>query len=337
MMTMEQTYKKKQIQDRRRILLIVMISMIAIFQSGMRDLKNLPDGNDTPNYQTKYEDLRNKPLSSVMSDFSIISTDYSERDSGYEVFMKLTQYIYKDFRFFMFLTAILFFLSFDRLIYKYVKSYLGIILVFMIYFAIFTNIVNSFMRQAITLSITLYAIKYIIKRNWKFYYGLMLIALSIHSSAIAAFPFYFLPWFSKSKIWLFLSLVASPILILFFQKLMSYFLVGSVYEVYVEGEMVNPVNYMALVVSIVILALLFYKHVRMIKDYEILISSAIGTMIFLPVVFMGNTFLRISYYYVLILLLLLPNTIDHIKIPPILRLTTYFFLISFFIFMMYRT
>lgn len=335
-MTMEQTYKNKRIQDRCRIMLIVMISMIAIFQSGMRDLKNLPDGNDTPNYQTKYEDLRNKPLSSVMSDFSIISTDYSERDTGYEVFMKLTQYICNDFRFFMFLTTILFFLFFARLIYKYVKSYLGIILVFMIFFAIFTNIVNSFMRQAITLSITLFAVKYIIKRNWKFYYGLMLIALSIHSSAIAAFPFYFLPWFSKSKKWLFLSLVASPILILFFQKLMSYFLAGSVYEIYVEEEMVNPVNYMALVVSIVILALLFYKHVRMIKDSEILISSAIGTMIFLPVVFMGNTFLRISYYYVLILLLLLPNIIDRIKIPPILRLTAYSFLISFFIFLMYK-
>ena len=327
---------KKDTSKRKRLFLIVVLSIAAVLQSGLRDLENLPEGNDTPNFFMQYKNLLNASWSSVMSDFSIVSEEYSGRDSGYEVFMKLTQYVSDDFTFFMFLTTIIFFLSFGWLIYKYVKSYLGIILVFAIYFAIFTNIVNSFMRQAVALSITLFAIRYIINRNWKYYYGLMIIALSIHSSAIAAFPFYYLPLISNSKKWITLSFIASPILILFLQPLMSYFLAGSVYDRYIFDEMVNPVNYMLLIVSIALLGLFYFEDIQKINDYKILTSAVIGTMLFLPVVFMGNTLLRISYYYVSVLLLLLPNVIDSIKMSKSTRTIAYLLLICFFILMMFR-
>ena len=319
-----------------RMFLIIILCLIAVFQSGLRDPNKLPDGNDTPVYQMAYIELLKTPWSSVMNDFAIVSNEYSGRDSGYEVFMKLTQYIWDDFTFFMFLTTIFFMIPFGMLIYKYVKSYLGIILVFAIYFSIFTTLVNSFMRQAITMGITLFSIRYIISRNWKYYYGLMLIALSIHSSAIAAFPFYFFPLLCKSEKWLKLSFVAAPVLILFLQPLMQYFLVGSVYDKYAIAEMVNPVNYMALIVSISLLAVIFYDKIRQIEDNEILISAAIGTMLLLPVVFMGNTLLRVSYYYVYVLILLLPVVIDLIKMPKSVRASTYLLLISFFIFMIFR-
>ncbi len=319
-----------------RRVLVVILCLIAVLQSGLRDLSNLPSGNDTPRYQMKYIQMKNVSWSSVMNDFAIVSNEYSGRDSGYEVFMKLTQYIWSDFTFFMFITAIAFIVPFGMLIYKYVKSYLGIILVYMIYFSIFTTVTNSFMRQAAALGITLFAIRYIISRNWKYYYGLMFIALSVHSSAIAAFPFYFLPMLCKSKKWLIMSFVASPILVLFLKPLMSYFLAGSVYDRYVSAEMVNPINYTALIVSIALLSIIFYEKVRVIEDNKILISSVFGIMILLPVVFMGNSLLRISYYYVFVLILLLPVVIDLVKMPKTVRISTYLVLISFFIFMMFR-
>lgn len=323
-------------RDTYRKILISLFCLIAIFQSGLRDLKSLPAGNDTPVYQMKYFEMLRVPWSTVMSDFAIVSSEYSDRDSGYEVFMKLSQYVWGDFTFFMFLTAIVFMIPFGMLIYKYVKSYLGIILVFAIYFAIFTTLVNSFMRQAVALGIMLFAIRYIISRNWKHYYALMAIALSMHSSAIAAFPFYFFPLLCKSKKWLILSIIAAPVLTLFLQPLMQLFLVGTVYDRYVIAEMVNPVNYMALIVSISSLALVFYKDLRLVEDNEILISAVIGTLLLFPVVFMGNTFLRISYYYVYVLILLLPVVIDLIKMPKSVRTSTYLLLICFFIFMMIR-
>lgn len=334
--SLSKTKKKLNKSDRIRFLLIAVFCLFAIFQSGLRDLNKLPAGNDTRVYEMRYYEMLRVPWSSVMNDFAIISNEYSGRDSGYEVFMKLTQYIWGDFTFFMFLTAIAFMVPFGMLIYKYVKSYLGIVLVFMIYFAIFTNVVNSFMRQGVALGITLFSIRYIIKREWKCYYGLMLVALSVHSSAIAAFPFYFLTKLSKSEKWLRLSFIASPIMILFLRPLLSYFVEGTIYDNYVKSEIVNPQNYMALIVSISILPLLFYKELKQVKDNDILISAMIGTMLFLPVVFMGNTMLRISYYYVFVLILLLPVVIEHVKQPKMAKVSLYLILIIFFIFMIYR-
>lgn len=324
------------IAERCRMLLIALFCIFAIFQSGLRDIDNLPVGNDTPNYERLYGRMLETPWSSVLSEFRFVSSEYSGRDSGYEVFMKLTQCISGNFTFFMFLTTIIFIVPFSMLIYKYVKSYLGIILVFAIYFAIFTTVVNSFMRQAVALGITFFAIRYIISRKWKHYYGLMFIALSIHSSAIAAFPFYFFPMISTSRKWLLLSFAASPVLIVFQQTLMSYFLAGSVYDRYVSSEMVNPVNYMALIVSISLLSLVFYNNLKQVEDGNILISAVMGTMLLMPVIFMGNTMLRISYYYVYVLILLLPVVIDLVKMPKIVKFSTYLLLISFFVFMMYR-
>lgn len=327
---------KKEPSFKGRLFLTLVFSLIAIFQSGLRDIKNLPAGNDTPTYAYIYSDVANTSWMNLFMRFALVGQDYGERDLGYPLFIKASQLIYTDFTFFMFLTAIIFFISFGWLIFKYVKSYLGVILVFAIYFAIFTNVVNSFMRQAIVLGITLFAIRYIISRNWMIYFSLMLAALSIHNSAIAAFPFYFLPLVSTKKKWLGLSFIISPILILFLRSLLSYLFTGTVYDNYVQEDAVNPVNYMLLIVSMALLGYFYLYKMKEISDYEILTSAVMGTMLILPVVFMGNTMLRTSYYYVFVLLLVLPNIIDRIKMPKAVRTTTYLLLISFFIFMIYR-
>ena len=326
----------KNNKQKRLILLVVFFSLIAIVQSGLRDINKLPAGNDTPTYAYIYSDVANTSWTTLLKTFTIGEQEYRQRDTGYPLFIKTSQLIYTDFTFFMFLTAIIFFLSFGWIICKYVKSYLGVILVFVIYFAIFTNIVNSFMRQAIVLGITLFAIRFIISRNWKCYFGLMLVALSLHSSAIAAFPFYFLPLVSTSKKWLGLSFFISPILSLFLRSLLLYFLTGSVYDNYVQEDAVNPVNYMLLIVTMALFGYFYLYKLKEVSDDDILTSAIMGTMLILPVVFMGNTMLRISYYYVLVLLLTLPNIIDRIKMPKAVRTTTYLLLISFFIFMIYR-
>ena len=319
----------------RRFYLVAVFCLIAIFQSGLRDINNLPDNNDTPIFDDKYHLLLNTPWKSVLSDFAFVSSEYSGRDSGYEVFVKLTQLFVQDFTFFMFLTAIIFIVPFGMIIYKYAKSYEGTILSFLIYFSIFTNIVNGFMRQAIALGITLFAIRFILSRDWKKYYALMFIALSIHSSAIAAFPFYFLPKICSSKKWFTLAFIASPILVSFQRVLFMYLLSGGVYDNYVEKEAVNPINYLLLLVSICLLAFFYYEELKKTDDYEILISSVIGTLLLMPVVFLGNIMLRISYYYVMVLIPLLAVIFD-LKSFKNVRTFLYAFAIIFFLYMTLR-
>ena len=121
------------IKKQNRILLITLFCIFAVFQSGLRDIKTLPSYNDTPNYVRKYQEASRASWEMLFKNFSFYSSDYGERDLGYPIFIKMTQAIYNDFTFFMFLTAFIFIVPFGMLIYKYVKSFWGIILSFLIY------------------------------------------------------------------------------------------------------------------------------------------------------------------------------------------------------------
>ena len=316
--------------------LIVFFCLIAIIQSGMRDINSLPDYNDTHVYQLTYERISKTTWKEVFNNFSFFSTDYSGRDSGYSIFVKATQFFYDDFTFFMYLTAAIFLIPFSLLVYKYVKSYLGLILAYLFYFSLFTNIVNSFMRQAVALGIILFAVRYVIKRDWKKYFGLLAITLTIHSSSVVAIPFYFLPKLVTSRKWLVYSSVISIILIMFQRTLFNYVLTGTVYDNYARSEADNPVNYLLLIIVISFFAYLQFEDIRKIKDSEILLGSVTGAILILPIILMGNTLLRVSYYYVILYIPLLPFLLDNSKTLKASRTLSYAISLLFFTYFILR-
>lgn len=319
-----------------RLFLTVLFCFFAIIQSSLRDINKLPQGNDTPAYYSIYQIVSNSSWKTVIygTDFNI--SDYTERDFGFPVFMKATQLIYDDFTFFMFLTAFIFIVPLSMLIFKYVKSYFGLILAFLFYFSIFTNIVNSFMRQAIALGLFLYSIRYVVKQQWKKYYSIVIIAFTIHTSSIVVFPFYFMPKLSRSRKWLSFAFVLFPVLIYFQSTLFGYFITGTLYDTYLDTEAVSPINYLLLILLISVLSFISYEIIKKVKEYEILISGVIGLLLLLPVVMMGNTMLRISYYYALFLIPLLPVILDNINIRKKPRSIIYALLSFFFLYIILR-
>lgn len=299
--------------------------------SGLRDLKNLPEGNDTPNNLNKYMIVSESSWEQLFHNFSLYSEDYQERDPGHPIFIKFTQIFVDDFRFYMFLTAAIFLIPFSLLIYRYVKSYLGIILVYSIYFSLFTIIVNGIMRQAIALGIILYSIKYIINSDWKKYFAFLLCAFSIHSSAIIAVPLFFMPkWLTKKK-WIILSIILLPFFLVFSPSITAFLASGTVYEGYAEDLHSNPVNYVLLLILAVSLTIIYYRYIIKVKDYEILFSGLIGSIMLLPLIWNGGTLLRISYYYYLFILPLFTIILDNIHINKTLRKSIYILFITFFI------
>lgn len=332
-MESDKTNKKS---NQGRGFLIGILCMLAILQSGLRDISQLPDANDTPNYQYRYEEVSKSSWGELFDVFSVYSSEYGERDRGYPIFMKVTQVFINDFTFFMFLTSAIFIVSLSYLINKYVKSFLGVILSFLIYFALFTNIVDSFMRQAITLSIVLFALRYILTRDWKRYFLLVLIALTIHSSAIVAVPFYFLPRLCGNRKWLLLALIISPVMVYCIRSFMAIFLVGTVYGQYTEEDAENPMNYIMLVYVVSLFVFICFDKLKEIKDSDLLMSASLGSLLLLPITAVGNTVLRISYYYVLFVIVLVPIIIDNIKMHKLIRLLVYTSSTCFFLYFIAR-
>ena len=319
----------------RRNLINVLFCLFAIFQSGLRDINSLPDGNDTPNYLSRFNELLKTPWSAIFKYFSVYNADYDERDQGYFIFTKLYQVFSDNFTGFMFVTAIVFIVPLGVMINKYVKSSIGTILSFIIYFALFSNIVDCLMRQAISLAVILIAIKYILSRNWLKYFGLVFIAFTIHSSAAIAVPFYFLPKFCLSRKWLLLSIIASPFLILSSKFFLSHF-VGSVYEKYINDEGFGVITLFLLLLMVSIASYLYFNKIKLVKDYELLISGAIGSMLMSPFIYMGGTLARISYYYILIIVPLIPVIFDNAINNKSRRAILYICSIGFFLFFICR-
>jgi len=323
-------------KDRWRAFLITVFCIVAVVLSGTRDLDHLPNGNDTPNYYIIYQNVEWSTWGGLLRNLSLFSDEYSGRDTGYSVFVKATQLISTDFMFFMFFTAMFFMIPFGMLIFKYVKSYGGIILVFLLFFALFSNIINSFMRQAISLGIVLFAFRYIESRDWKRYFGILLVAFLIHGSSLIVAPLFFLPLLTRNKKWLVMALMASPVLIVFSRRIFSFVLVGSIYEVYGESEVSSPITYTLFVFLISLFAVLYYKGITESGQYGILLGAVIGSLLMLPIVFMGNTMLRISYYYVLPTMLLFPVAIDQLNTTSSTRKIIYFILIAIFTLYIFR-
>lgn len=325
----KQFYQNNKNKNKNRKFLVFIFCIIAIIHSGFRNVNNLPEGNDTPNYQTIYERVSNISWNQLLTNFSFYSTDYGERDLGYPIIVKITQIICKDFTFFMFLTAAVFLIPFSILIYKLVKSYLGIILAFIIYFALYTNIVNSFMRQAVALGVILYGVHYIINDNWKKYYLLLLVAFVVHSSSIMAFPLYFLHKYVIPRKWLLIALFISPMLMSLTSLIIGNITVGTVYEHYGSGEQLTPIYYVFFLLIASLLTYIYYNRIIIVNHSYILIGSVMGSILLLPLIWMGGTVLRIGYYYTLFIIPLLPIIIDNVNYSKGLRKIIYVAGISF--------
>ncbi len=324
------------IKKQNRILLITLFCIFAVFQSGLRDIKTLPSYNDTPNYVRKYQEASRASWEMLFKNFSFYSSDYGERDLGYPIFIKMTQAIYNDFTFFMFLTAFIFIVPFGMLIYKYVKSFWGIILSFLIYFGLYTNIVNSFMRQAIALGIILWGIKYICNSDWKKYFSLAFIAFLIHASSILAFPLYFFPRWGSSRKCLLAALIISPYLMLYTSNIIAFFATGTQYEKYAMEDSLSPINFIFFLILSATITFLFYNRIKDYPDSRLLISGVVGSTLLIPIVWLGGTAIRLSFYYSVFIVPIFPVILDNANLNKTIRKIAYLIGIFFFIYFIYR-
>lgn len=321
---------------RRRQILVLIFCLISVTLSGLRNPDSEIIGVDTPTYRYTYNELERTSWYDLINNFSYYSVEYEGREKGYDFFVKFTQIFIDNFRFFMFLTAAFFIIPVGMIIYRYVKSYEGLILSFTIYFALFTSIPNGLMRQAITLGVFLLATKYVETREWIKFYVIIALLFTIHNSIVIAIPFFFMYKHCTSKKYLLIALIAAPVLVAVSSTLMYRILAGTVYELYGESDGFGLVNILLLIGAISLLTYFYFDKVKKIEGSNFLICGVIGTLFCLPFIRLGGTVLRISYYYFVFFIPLLPVLIDCACKDRVIRWLAYLFSISFFLFFIFR-
>lgn len=111
-------------------------------------------------------------------------------DKGFVVFTMLTKLVSDDFRFFVFINALIDISLFTICIRRYSNNFLVTILAFLAFQGILTEI-NLF-RNIKAILIFLISIRYIECRKWYYFFALNLIGYTFHSSALLFLPMYWL-------------------------------------------------------------------------------------------------------------------------------------------------
>ena len=319
--------------DKIRKKYIRIICFIMIFHAGLR---NVAVGSDTYQYFQLFEDVKTTSWSSIYDDLINYYRFGIGKDIGYLYFEKTIQIFTNEFQIFLFVVAIIFFSSLGNFIYRNTSRLNDAVLAFIIYFVMFYNVFSiSAIRQSLATAAALYGYELIKKKKLIPFLLLIVIASLIHKTVLIFLPFYFIAHLKKEKIFLILTFLAFPIVFIYRNSLADYFKVAAGYNDYDQFEGAGTYNFTAFFLLISVIALLRRKLIVMNNIHARAYYFAFGlVLILLPMSWIHPAALRITMYFSLFMLLLIPEILNSFNtVSPKFRRNLYVWTILFFIFL----
>jgi len=322
-------------KDSNRKKYIQIISFILILQSGLR---NVAVGADTYAYYESFEELKRISWSGIYD--SIL--DYYKfgigKDVGFIVFEKIVQYFTGEYQLFLMLIAVLFFTALGNFIYKNTTRLYDAIIAFVIYsvlFYAFFSITGH--RQTIATAVTLYSFELIKKKKLIAFVIMILIASTIHKSALLFLPFYFIAQISNAKYFYRIVLLLFPVIMINRNAISTYFKVLGGYEEYGINEQAGTFMFTAMFLLISLVALLRTKSILKFNPNARYYYNAFAVaLLFLPLTWVNPSAMRVVQYFSIFMLLFIPEIIHSfstvsIKIKRDITIFTIIILIVLFI------
>jgi len=279
-----------------------------ILVSGLR----IPQGGaigDTSTYVYSFINFVPNHVDDVLEQFKLYSGD-----SGFNVFLSfIKEFISTDPQVFIFICALITNLLIFTIIYKY-SAIFELSLFLYITMGCYLVTMNG-IRQYLVSAILFLCIKLITDGRWLPFFIIVLIVSTMHTSALLFIPVYF---FVRLKPWsklVGITLLASVVILVLFNQIGT-FLLGSLegsqyghYQEYIltEGGGANAIRTLVAAIPIV-LAYLGRKQIESNNDkfINILINFSILNLIFYILAMQNWIFARMSVYFGLYGLLLLP-------------------------------
>lgn len=297
---------------RGRKIACVLLCIFFVVQAGCRDYIN--QINDTLNYANSYNQLKSLSISDIINNISFSNEQYSGRDPGYRLFVKLTQLIIPDFRFFLIIVAVIISVPLCRIFYKYCTSLPGIFIAACLYEALFENFFETGIRQTISMGLSFMALEKYQGGKYLLTILLSLLAFSIHSTALIFIPVYFLLKYKHPRKFLVFALLLAPVFMMFSKEIMFIIGEGTIMSHYTSlmttDNKGTPV-FSALVVLAVMFTNLYANKIK--KNYRyfnlMFIVMACAIM-FLPSTWVNSNFVRIEFYFLVFLMPLISVFVD---------------------------
>ena len=322
------------ISDKRRKTKIILLCLGPILIQSLRSPTCGTDvwGNGFGYYQT-FTFISEIPLKLILTE--------KVYEQGYVLFNKLLSYISDNPQIFLSLTSVLIFSLIGYIYYRFSENvFLSVII-----FVCFGLYVFSFtgLRQAIAFSITFFSLKFIIKRQLVYFLICVLVAFSIHSSAII-YMFVWPLWNIKHTNKLAIKLLLLILLLLPFYKTIFSFIVPLLfrekYLTYMNGA--SSINLILLYLLIYILPFFIKSQDFSVSnevyenDLRYKVANFIRWMVFCSLLFQslgligGDSITRIAYYFSIFFPLYIPLIFKTSEVKNVIYTCITILFIAFF-------
>lgn len=187
------------------------------------------------------------------------------------------------------------------------------------------------LRQHLAVAIVFYSIRFVFQKNFIKYLIMIIFASLFHRSAIIAIPIYFFGTFNISKLMLYCIIVVSnflsPILFQIVKIIMPY------YVYYLENKLGVGGTKIIYIVNILAIFIIWIKDrlVKYNKNNIIYINLFVfGTLLYNSLLKFGHAGPRASLYFIIFLILILPDIIYCFKERTIIKVSIYFLCVILF-------
>lgn len=292
-----------QPSERKRKLYIALMTVNWVLISGLR---RVDIGADTLVYKSRFQRTAMTSWRRLFENFYFVYVDDEGKDPGYSVFEKIVQIFTDNYQVYLVVVAVFFFVGLAYWIYRYSSEPCMSYLIFSSFLFAFYALTG--LRQTVaTVLVVFIGTKLIEKRQfWKFL-AVVLLAFTIHKSSVCFLPFYFLSRVPVNKKTVALVSVLTPLAFIFNEEIFHFlgYLVGYEYEeLENRGAYGFTIMYVAVTVVMVFLLRMFRRRC---EHYQMYYNALFLGLLFLPLVFVNPTAMRVVQYYSLFLMLSVPQ------------------------------
>jgi len=195
-------------------------------------------------------------------------------------------------------------------------------LAFLVYQALFAGFFETGIRQTIAMGFVLSSINFVLKKNIVPFVICILIAYTIHSTAIFFVPLLLIHFIREYRKVLLVTLLCSPVLMSFVSTIIGYISQGTVYEGYASQRAGagTPV-FSAFLYLVAILYYWFYPKIQEETEYggDLLSLAVMFAVLLMPLSWVNPNYLRLTFYFTSFFLAIIPLIVESVtrQIPQI--------------------
>ncbi len=269
-------------------------------------LRGLSVGADTYSYYNRFEKTKLTPWNQLFNNFELVYVEDEGKDPGYSVFEKIVQLFTDDYQVFLIIVAVIFFGAMGVWIYKNSENVFLSFIIFDAFMSSFFAVTG--LRQTVATVLVVFVGSHFIKKRsfWAFLF-VTIIAFTIHKSSICVLPFYFIANIDITRKYIALVLGSLPVLFVFRNQYFKFLGVVVGYEQYSAFDNRGAYGFSLMYIAVVIVSVLLLGYMKeRCPDYKLYYNALFMGALFLPLVFVNPSAMRVVQYFSLYLMFLVP-------------------------------